>query len=100
MRFRRESDMPVIRSDAERGNDMPDVLEREIKTYEREKDELLGRAAGKFVLIHDEEIVGEYESQADAIGEGYRRFGNVPFLVKRIEEFETPINFLSGRVAI
>lgn len=79
---------------------MPDVLDREMKTYEREKDELLGRAAGKFVLIHEDQVVGEYESQADAIAEGYRRFGNVPFLVKRIEEYESPINFLSRRIAI
>ncbi len=79
---------------------MPSLLDRELETYEREKEDLLGRAAGKFVLIHVEEVVGPYDSETDAIAEGYRRFGNVPFLVKRVLEVDTPINFLSGRVAI
>jgi hypothetical protein len=30
----------------------------------------------------------------DAIADGYRRFGNVPFLVKQVVEVETPINFM------
>jgi hypothetical protein len=79
---------------------VPEVLERELKTYEREKEQLLLRSTGKFVLIREDDVVGEYQTQSDAIAEGYRRFGNVPFLVKRIEEFETPINFLFGRISV
>jgi hypothetical protein len=90
--------MPVIRREEVDG--VPSVLERELETYDREKPALLARAAGKFVLIHGDEVAGTYESQADAIAQGYQQFGNVPFLVKKIEPYETPVNFLTDRLAI
>jgi hypothetical protein len=79
---------------------MSEVLEVELKTYEQHRDELLGTAKGKFVLIHGEEIIGTYESQMDAIAEGYRRFGNVPFLVKQIVEIEIPASFVSNLLGV
>ena len=78
---------------------MPSVLEPELKTYERHKSELLGRAEGKYVLIHESEILGVFESKLDAINQGYERLGNVPFLVKRINQVDVPQNFVSGALA-
>jgi len=76
------------------------MLETELNTYERHKHELLDESKGKFVLIHSDEIGGTYESQKDAISEGYRRFGNVPFLVKQVVEIEVPANFVSNLLGI
>ena len=79
---------------------MPDVLEAELKTYEKHHSELLGKSEGKFVLIHDDAIVGVYESKYDAFQAGYEGFGNVPFLVKQIVKVEAPQNFISNLLAI
>ena len=57
-------------------------------------------AEGKFVLIKGEELAGVYDSQEDAIREGYRQFGNVPFLVKKVLKIETPQRFVSGMLAV
>ena len=78
---------------------MAKLLEKEILTYEQNKDELIGKSKGKYVLIKDDQVVGVFESQADAIREGYDRFGNVPFLVKQIVKFEVPLSFTSNLLA-
>ena len=70
------------------------ILDTELKTYERNRDHLLGTAEGKFVLIHDSQVIGVYESKVDAIAAGYQQFGNVPFLVKQILRIEAPLNFM------
>ena len=36
-------------------------------------------------------MIGTFESQNDAIDEGWRRFGRVPILTKKIVAFEKPI---------
>jgi hypothetical protein len=77
-----------------------DQLKREIETYDANHDALLGSALNKYVLIHGTEIVGTYDTESDAINDGYRRFGNVPFLVKRVSPIDEPANYLSGLVAL
>src|SRR5205809_391343 len=76
------------------------ILEAELKTYEQHKNELLATARGKFALIRGTEVLGVYDSKMDAIAQGYKQFGNVPFLVKQIVEVETPQNFLSPHLGI
>jgi hypothetical protein len=70
----------------------------ELELYDENRERLLGESLGKYVLIHDREMVGTYDTEADAVAEGYRRFGNVPFLVKLIAPVEEPANFLSPQV--
>jgi hypothetical protein len=72
-----------------------DQLRREVETYELNRARLLGESLGKYVLIRDDEIVGSYDTESDAIDEGYRRFGNVPFFVRRVAAVDEPANFLS-----
>lgn len=79
---------------------MNDVLDKEIATYEEQKGNLLGTSEGKFVLIHDDQIQGVFESKKDAIAQGYRQFGNVPFLVKMIVKIETPQNFVTNLLGL
>lgn len=75
---------------------MTTALAAERHTFARHKKALLATGENKYALVHGEEIAGVYESQQDAIDEGYRRFGNVPFLVKRIVQVEVPMRFFSN----
>lgn len=77
---------------------MADLLSTEMETYRSHKDELLGKAAGKFVLIKGDKILGTYESQTDAVNEGYKQLGVVPFLVKQIEEHDLPLHFFHDKL--
>ena len=77
-----------------------DTLDLELGTYDAKRDELLASAEGKFVLIKGEEMAGVYDSQADAIRQGYQLFGNVPFLVKQVLRIETPQNYTSNLLAV
>lgn len=76
------------------------VLAEELEVYAASKAELLAESEGKFVLIHDSEILGAYETEADAITEGYRRVGNVPFLVKQVLAVEIPERYVSNLIAL
>jgi len=78
---------------------MAKLLNKELKTYNSMKGELLARARGKYVLIKDTQLVGVYDTQNDAIRQGYSTFGNVPFLVKEITEYEAPLTFTSNLLA-
>ena len=71
------------------------LLREELSTYEAHRVELLGSARGKWVLIHGSDVLGTFESQRDAIDQGYRTVGLVPFLVKQVVEVESPVNFAS-----
>jgi hypothetical protein len=64
------------------------ALEQENKTYAARLDELLPHV-GKFVLIHDDEVVDVYAAYEDALKAGYGRFGLGGFMVRRIEQPET-----------
>jgi len=79
---------------------MVKLLERELGVYEKNKDELLKKANGKFVLIKDDKIIDIFDTEMDAIRQGYKNFGNVPFLVKQILEIEVPLRFTSNILGI
>lgn len=51
------------------------------------------------MLIHRKRILGTFGSQRDAIDQGYRTVGLVPFLVKQVIEVETPVQFASNLVS-
>ncbi len=75
-------------------------LSAEMTTYTAHREELLGRARGKYVLIRQDRILGEFESRQDALQRGYEEFGRSPFLVKRVVETEVPLNFTSFQLAL
>jgi hypothetical protein len=77
-----------------------ETLRDELRTFESRRDELLGTSLNKWVLIRDGELVGAFDSQADAINIGYERFGNVPFLVKQVVPVEVPQNYVSNHLGI
>jgi hypothetical protein len=78
---------------------MPTQLDRELETYAAHKGELLASDRGKIVLIKNDEVCGTFDTQMDAIRDGYRRFGNVPFLVKQVVEVDVPAWFASNLIS-
>jgi hypothetical protein len=71
------------------------TLQTELDVFERLRLSLLDRAPGNYALVKGRELVDTYTNEAEAIREGYRRFGNEPFLVKHIVEADVPLNFTS-----
>ncbi len=62
------------------------MLERELKYFEANRAQWLKDHYGKFVLIKDEDFLGVFDNQKDALVEGARRFGLQSFLIKKLEE--------------
>jgi len=69
------------------------ALEQELETYKAKLAELTANE-GKFVLIQGSDVAGVFDTYADAIKEGYEKFGLKPFLVKQIHAVER-IQFVS-----
>ncbi|HEV2856320.1 MAG TPA: hypothetical protein VHC97_26250 [Thermoanaerobaculia bacterium] len=63
------------------------ALEKELAVYHKKLPELK-ESEGKFVLIHEEDLVDIFTSYEDAIKAGYSQFGLEPFLVKQIHALE------------
>ncbi len=76
------------------------ILQKELIFFENKHSELLEEAKGEFVLIKNEEIIDIFKSEDDAIRQGYKKFGNNPFLVKQITEFERIYNFTNLSIRI
>ena len=73
------------------------ALEAELETFQKRLPNLLATGAGKFALVHGEEVTVWPNADA-AIDEGYERYGLDQFLVKEITEQEVP-RYFSRRVA-
>ena len=56
--------------------------------------------AGKYVLIKGKQVISVSDTQNDAIRVGIDKFGNTPFLVKKIEEIESRQNFTSNLIRV
>jgi len=69
------------------------VLEKELETYKNKKRELVKNHEGKYVLIKKDEIIKILESKNDLMKEGYEKYKNEPFLVKKITSIEDVANF-------
>ena len=76
------------------------ALAEELATFAKHKEELLGVAEGQYALIHGSEVLGTYDTETDAIAEGYRQLGNVAFLVKQVLAVEVSEHFTSNLIAI
>jgi hypothetical protein len=74
-------------------------LEKELKFFESKRKEWLRDYKDKFVLIKGEELIDVFSTLEDAYKEGVKRYGNQPFLIKRVteeEEIETLSALTSG----
>lgn len=74
------------------------TIEQELEFFGTVKDSLVEHHEGKYVVIHDSTVVSVWDTQESAYLDGITRFGNVPFLIKRIlkteQAEEIPLLFL------
>ena len=59
-------------------------LVNEISAYEKMRPTLEAQHMGKWVLIHDEKLVGTYDSFEKAAEDAVAKFGRGPFLVRQV----------------
>ncbi len=64
------------------------TLEREFKYFETHKEELLKHYENQFVLIKDDTLVGAFTTEVEAYQAGIQKFGNQPFLIKKVTKEE------------
>ena len=65
------------------GGEYSGPLAQEYQTYRRHLGRLT-RNAGKYVLVHQTDIVDVYETYAEAYEAAYEKFGLEPFLIMQI----------------
>lgn len=59
-------------------------LERERAWFNAHRDELLAQHEGRWVVVHDETLVGVYDSLAEAYAEGIKATGEEEILVRQV----------------
>lgn len=64
--------------------EMDDPLDREIAAYNRMREYLEANHHWEWVIIHNEELVGTYTDFQVAADTAVRRFGEEPFLLRRV----------------
>ena len=72
------------------------TLERELETFRRLLPHFLHQQ-GKYMLVQGEQVAGVFGSWEEASKAGHARFGLASFLIKKIEETETPVVTFFGR---
>lgn len=60
------------------------TLKIEIAAYERMRDDLELEHFGKWVVVHDEKLVGTYETFEKAAETAVERFGRGPYLIRQV----------------
>ena len=55
---------------------------------------------GGFVVINGDNVLGVWRARSDALREGTEKFGDVPFLVRDIQESDEPVNFTRDVFAV
>lgn len=63
-------------------------LQIELDYFNKNKEELLKKYPGQFVLIKNETMKGSFTTQEEAYNVGIEQMGNVPFLIKQVVENE------------
>ena len=74
------------------------AIDREWETFQANLPALLEKEAGRYVLIHDDQVASVWDTQAEALEEGYRRFNLESFLVQHVVADEKPIFVPRGLV--
>ncbi len=75
-----------------------DLLAEALETFETHLTELLASDPGRYALIRDRCMAGVFDTEMEAIRQGWKLFGNVPFLVKEIVPVDRTLEFPSFQV--
>lgn len=68
-------------------------LQTELEFYNSKKAELLAHHKGQFALIKGKKLIGTYTTWDEALKDGIKQLGNVPFLIKEVQEREEIVQF-------
>jgi len=60
------------------------ALEREIAAFEKRRTDLEQTYPQKFVVFHDDDFVGAWDTLDAAAGEAIMRFGAGPYLIRQV----------------
>jgi hypothetical protein len=60
------------------------ALKDDIATYEAMRGDLETEHLGKWVLLHDKQLVGIYDSFDAVAQEAVRKFGRGPYLIRQV----------------
>jgi len=60
------------------------TLAKEISAYERMRNDLESEHFGEWVVIHDEQLIGAYESFELAADDATKKFGRGPYLIREV----------------
>ncbi len=73
-------------------------LQSEIRAYDHMRNYLESDFFGKWVVVHDEELVGAYETFEDAAEVAIQRFGRGPYLIRQVgaPPVTLPVSVLYG----
>lgn len=69
------------------------ALETEIEFYNAHKKDWLQHYEGKFALIKGTELLGTYTTWQQAFDDGVEKLGNVPFLIRQVQEKDDIVQF-------
>ena len=73
------------------------AFEKELETYRRELPAMMDRV-GKQIVIQGEEVLGIFDTYADALQAAYKAYGpDAVFLVREIQPQE-PVVFFTRRI--
>ena len=59
-------------------------LSRQIAAYEKMQSLLEIDHFGKWIVFYDEELVGTYDTDREAVGDAIGRFGRGPYLIRQV----------------
>ena len=59
-------------------------LDAEISAYEKMRDDLEAHAMGKWVLVHNGELIGTFDSFDSAATVAVAKFGRGPYLIRQV----------------
>jgi hypothetical protein len=79
---------------------MTAMLDIEFQTFQENKQNLVENHKGKFVLIKDDEIIGIFENELDAVKQGNEQFKDSHFLVNEITDDKFKIRFMPSLVRV
>ncbi len=61
-----------------------ELLDREIAAYEARQDEMEREYMGKWVVFHDQQFIGSYDTFEAAAEDAIGRFGAGPYLIREV----------------
>lgn len=68
------------------------VLKKELVFYNKNKENYLKNYKEQYVLIKDEDLINSFTTEEEAYKAGVAKFGNEPFLIKKVTEEEQTAN--------